>query len=223
MSLGGSLIVPKSGVDVAFLKKFRSAILSLSKDFKFVVVCGGGSIARTYITGLRNGGIEDYLQSLIGISVTRTNARFMNYFFGRDQDSGIPHDMKHVKSLLTRNDLVFCGALRYGPDQTSDSTAVSLANYLKAKFINLTNVDGLFDKDPRKYKNSKFIKSISSADLFKLANSMVYKPGQHFIIDQKASRLIRDHKVKSFILGNSMKNFQNLVRGRKFRGTEVLV
>ncbi len=221
LSLGGSIIVPKEGINNKFLVDFKRTIKSLSKKFKFVIVCGGGSVARLYIESLRKNGVSEYLQSLMGISITRTNARFVSYFFDHDPSEGIPHDMKHVKSLLYKNDIVFCGALRYADHQTSDSTSAKLAHFLGADFINLTNVDGLYTSDPSKSKNALFIPKISSKELYKMANSIKFKPGQHFVIDQDASKIIMNDKIKTFIIGNNVKNLSNLIQGKKFIGTEV--
>lgn len=221
LSLGGSLIVPSSGVNNSFLSDFKSSIKRLSRKNKFVIVCGGGSVARTYISSLRKAGVSEYLQSLMGISITRTNARFVSYFFDHDPDEGIPHDMKHVDRLLNKHDVVFCGALRYADNQTSDSTAVKLASFLNAEFVNLTNVSGLFTSDPSKNKSAKLIPKISSKDLHKLACSFKFSPGQHFVVDQDASRIIMKNKVKSYIIGSDMKNFVSLIEGKGFIGTEI--
>ena len=80
LSLGGSLIIPDE-IDVNFLKEFKKTILKNTKKHKFIIVCGGGSIARKYISALRESEANEKLQSLSGISATRINARFMNYFF----------------------------------------------------------------------------------------------------------------------------------------------
>ena len=162
LSLGGSLIVPNK-INIKFLESFKKIIIKNKKKFKFVIVCGGGAIARIYIEGLGKEKIKSkkFLQGLLGISATRINARFMNYFFGKDIPEGVPHNMKQIKNLLKKNDFVFCGALRYEENETSDSTSAKLANYFRTIFINLTNVDGLYTKNPLIYKDAKFIKEIT--------------------------------------------------------------
>src|SRR3990172_13221222 len=112
LSLGGSLIIPND-VDIVFLKKFKKVILKNKKNYKFIVVCGGGSIARKYISALEQEKINIHLQGLIGIATTRTNARFMNYFFNMDSEAGIPHHVNDIKNILKTKDIVFCGALTY--------------------------------------------------------------------------------------------------------------
>lgn len=220
LSLGGSLIVPGE-IDFEFLKKFRKTITENMKNYKFIVVCGGGKVARTYINGLKEHGKSDYFQALMGIAVTRLNARFMTYLFGREANEGIPQDMKSVESLMNKNEIVFCGALRYAPNETSDGTSAKLANFFKADFVNLTDVLGLYNKNPKKHRDAKFISEIFWKDFTKMANKEKFSPGQHFVLDQSAAKIILDKKIKTYIIGKDMKNFDNFLKGKKFKGTTI--
>ena len=220
ISLGGSLIIPDD-VDVKFLLNFKKIIEKNTKKYKFVVVCGGGSVARKYINALRKISKDELLQSMSGISATRMNARFMTYFFGKDASQGIPHDMGQVKNLLLKHDIVFCGALRYEPNQTSDATSAKLANYFQTDFINLTNVAGLHNKNPLEYKDAKFIPKISWKDFDKMVNKQKFKPGQHFILDQSASKIIMKNKITTYILGKNMKQLDNLLNNKQYYGTII--
>jgi len=220
LSLGGSLIVPDE-IDVAFLRKFREVIKKNTNKYRFVIVCGGGSVARKYITALREDGKSEYLQSMAGIAITRVNARFMSYFFGQDPEEGIAHDMKNVSNLLRKHDVIFCGALRYAPNQTSDATACKLAAYLESEFINLTNVKGLYDKNPMKFKNAKFIPKISINEFNKIVMAIPEKPGMHAPVDHVAMKIIREHQIKTFIIGKDAKQLDNLLNGKHFIGTII--
>jgi uridylate kinase len=221
LSLGGSQIIKDNKINLSFLKEFKKILKKHSKNYKFVVVCGGGSVARMYIQGLREVKASNKLQSFAGISVTRTNARFMSYFFELNSEKGIPKKMREIKRYLKKQDFVFCGALESRPNQTSDSTASLIAKKFGSEFINVTNVDGLFDKNPKKYKSAKFIKEISWKDFFKMANSIKFSPGQHFVLDQSAAEIILAEKIKTYIVGNNLSNLDNLLLGRKFRGTVI--
>jgi len=220
ISLGGSIIVPDK-IHTQLLEKFRKVLNSNRNKYKFVVVCGGGSVARKYISSLREIGKSIFLQSMAGIAVTRMNARFMTYFFGKDASWGIPHDMKQIKNLLLKNDVVFCGALRYEKNNTSDGTAAKIASFLKANFINMTNVKGLYDKNPLAHKNAKFIPEEKWDSFMKRANKIKFEAGQHYVLDQNAAKIIKEHKIKTFIIGDSMVNLDNLLIGRKFTGTVI--
>ncbi len=224
LSLGGSLIVPEN-INVKLLEKFKAALLKNTRKYKFVVVCGGGGIARKYISGLAatklNAKTKRFHEGLLGIASTRLNARFMTYFFGNDANKGIPHNMKQVKDMLRVYDIVFCGALRYAIDETSDGTSAKLANFFGTDFINLTNVPGLYNKNPKAHKNAKFISDISWKDFEKMADSLAFKPGQHFVLDQTAAKIIKKHRIKTYILGPDMKNLDALLARKKFKGTTI--
>ena len=216
LSLGGSLIIPDQ-IDIPFLKQFKQIILKNTTKYKFIIVCGGGSLARKYISALTN--IK--LQSLAGIAATRSNARFMNYFFNLDPKQGIPHTTKAVKEYIKKQKIVFCGALEYKPNQTSDSTSAQLAKEFKTEFINLTNIKGLYTDNPKTNKNSKFIPKITWKEFDKMANKTKFKPGQHFVLDQTASKIILKNKIPTYILGQNMQQLDNLLNQKKFIGTEI--
>ncbi len=222
ISLGGSLIVPEK-IDQVFLEEFKRTLIKNTKKYKFVVVCGGGNTARIYIKGLEGDKIskKEYLQSLLGVSTTRLNARFMTYFFGKDANKGIPHEMNQVENSLRKNKIVFCGALRYAKNQTSDATAAKLAHHFNSDFINLTNVSGLHDKNPNEFKNAKFISEISYKEFLKMVKKIDFKPGQHFVLDQTAAKIINKYKIKTFILGPNLKNLNNLFNGKHFVGSII--
>ncbi len=220
LSLGGSLIIPDE-VDITYLRKFREVIKNSIKNYKFVIVCGGGSVARKYIAALREEHKSEYLQSLAGISVTRLNARFMAYFFGEDPNWGIPHDMKDISNLLKKHDIIFCGALRYAPNQTSDATACRLAAFLKSDFINLTNIKGLYTKNPKEHKDAKFIPEISREGFAEIVNAIPQKPGMHAPVDHTAMKTILKHKLRVYIIGKDARQLDNLLKGKKFIGTRI--
>ncbi|MCA9487973.1 MAG: hypothetical protein KC516_03360 [Nanoarchaeota archaeon] len=218
LSLGGSLIIPDN-VDKKYLEALKKILLKNTKNYKFIIVCGGGSLARKYIYALDKH--NSMFQSLAGISATRTNARFMNYFFKINPRKGIPHSMKALKRYLKTQEITFCGALEYHPDQTSDSTAAEIAKKLKTKFINLTNVAGLYTDNPKKNKNAKFISKISWKDFEKRANFIKFKPGQHFVLDQSAAKIIKENQIPTYIIGKNIQQLDNLLKGKKFKGTEI--
>jgi uridylate kinase len=211
LSLGGSLIIPGE-INLEYLKDFKRVILKNKDKYKFIIICGGGSIARKYIAALRASGMSETFQSYAGISATRTNARFMSYFFNQDQKRGIPKKTSEVKNYIKKYDIVLCGALEYHPHQTSDSSSAEIAKVFKSDFINLTDVPGL---------HAKFIPEISWTNFEKMVNKIKFKPGQHFVLDQKASGIIKKNKITTYILGKDMNQLDNLLNGKKFIGTKI--
>ncbi len=220
ISLGGSLIVPEK-VDFKFLKSFRTTLRRHYKNWRFVVVCGGGSIARKYINLLEQDNATEKELSMAGIRITRMNALIMMELFGKEANGKIPMDMQEVKNNLHKNKVVICGALRYAQKSTSDGTAAKLAKYLKAEFINMTNIKGLYTENPNTNKNAKFIPYESWKDFDKRANAIKYHSGQHFVLDQRAATMIRKDKIKTYIIGPNTKNISKILNGQKFTGTLI--
>ncbi len=220
ISLGGSLIVPEK-MDAEFLEGFKHLLRRHYNTHRFVIVCGGGTIARKYISVLKSDHKSERQLSIAGIRATRMNAQFMMQFFGKEANDKLPLDMEEVKDNLRRNNIVICGALRFAENSTSDTTAAKLAHFFNTDFINVTNVNGLYTKDPREHKDAKLIRKISWKDFEKKALAIKHAPGQHFVLDQNAAVLIRKHKILTFIIGNNLKNLEKILRNKKFEGTMI--
>ncbi|MEM3091617.1 MAG: hypothetical protein QXD05_00595, partial [Candidatus Pacearchaeota archaeon] len=80
---------------------------------------------------------------------------------------------------------------------------------------------GLHDKNPIKYKDAKLIKKISWEKFSKMAHSIKFKPGQHFILDQMASNVIKKYKIKTYIIGKDLKQLQRILYNKSFKGTII--
>ena len=218
ISVGGSILFPDA-VDVDFLRRFKR-LLTGFKDRKFIIVTGGGRIARLYIDALRKGHLSKRMLSNAGIAITRVNAKFMASFFMK-KDYPVPKTLKEIENLLKRHNVVFCGSLRYEEDNTSDGTAAEIARHFGGRFINMTNVKGLYTKDPRKFRDAEFVSQMSFDDFHRLVNKMNYIPGQHFVLDQRAAAVIKKSRITTFIIGNSVDNLSALLHGKKFFGTVI--
>jgi len=220
VSLGGSLIIPDK-INFNFLEKFKKELRKHYKEVRFVVVTGGGSIARKYISALREEGKSEIEISYAGIRATRMNALFLMQFFGKEANDELPKNMEQVRDNLHKNKIVICGALRYADDETSDGTAAKLAHFLNCEFINMTNVRGLYTSDPKKDKNAKFIPKISWDKFEKMAKAIKFSAGQHFILDQTAAELIKKHKIKTYIVNDNLANLGGIIKNKRFSGTLI--
>lgn len=217
ISVGGSVIVPDRP-DYNFLMKFKKSVKRLSKKHKIVLVCGGGRVARDYIFVLEKQGATEYVRDLVGIECTRLNARLVSSFFGFTNKE-IPDTLERVSDMLSKYRVVVCGGL--GAGRTSDGTAASIADYIGADlFVNMTNVNGLYDKDPKEYKDAKFIKKISYRDFSYIMSRVKEKPGQHFILDSYATAIISSQKIKTIIV-RGIENLGGAIEGKKFIGTVI--
>lgn len=216
VSLGGSLIVPEN-IDVQFLKNFKKLILEFNNKYDFAIYCGGGKLARDYqkaaskITKLSNKD-KDWL----GIYATILNAQMVRIIFkGYSADELIINPLKKIKS---KKILIAAG---WKPGWSTDLDAVLLARNTKADIlINITNVDYLYDKDPKKFSDAKPIKKASFKEIKKII-AKKWKPGLNVPFDPVAIRQAEKSKIKIVIIGKNLGNLRNLLLQKKFKGTII--
>ena len=220
ISLGGSVIVPDK-VDYKYLHKFRKFINKVKNKYNVVIVTGGGKTARNYIGAVRNERLDSYYESIVGITTTKLNARLVGGFL--ELKCRIPDSLREVKEELFNHGVVVCGALGFQPEMTSDGDAAQIAAYLKAKyFLNLTDVNGLYDKDPKKFKNAKLVKKIDYSSFLNIVKKIKYEAGQHFVLDQSAAKIISKDKVCTVIInGKNLDNIFKFLSNKAYIGTLI--
>jgi len=220
ISLGGSRLAPSGNeINYRFIKKFES-LVEKHPSKKFVVVTGGGQTAREYIKALKRLGKRTMEQSRAGIAITRFHAGFLSRIFGKKANEILPKNMKKVHDLLKKNQVVFCGALRYKKKQTSDGTAASLSAFLRAPFINITDIRGMYTSNPKTSKKARFIKRISWKAFYEIASRKAFKPGQHFVLDQDAAKTIMEEKIPTYIVG-SLSDVERIIKNKPFKGSLI--
>lgn len=222
ISLGGSLIVPNE-IDWKFVKNFKKVIEKfIKKKFRFIIITGGGKTARKYIeAGSKIDKITDEDKDWIGIHATRMNAHFIRTVFRKYAHPRInknPHgleDFYNIKEPI----LVASG---WRPGFSTDYDAVVIAKYFKAEnVINFSNINYVYDRDPKKFKNAKPIKNISWKNFRKMVGNK-WSPGLNAPFDPIASQLAEENKMEAVIInGRNLKNLENYLEGKKFKGTII--
>ena len=222
ISLGGSLIVPEE-IDWKFLKQFKKIIEGkIKKGFRFIIITGGGKTARKYIAaGAKMGNVDTEDKDWIGIHATRMNAHFMRTIFKKYAHPTINTNPYDLESFLKAKESILVSA-GYRPGNSTDYISILLAKHFEVKKVaNLSNIDYVYDKDPRKFKYAEKIKEISWPDFQKIVGDK-WDPGSNVPFDPVASRLAAKEKIEVSILnGKKLKNLQNYLDGKRFIGTVI--
>ena len=97
LSLGGSLIVPKEGIDTQFLTNFNHFIRQQIAEHKrrFFIICGGGYTTRHYQKAAQEvigHHMQDEDKDWLGIHSTRLNAHLIRTIF---REIAYPRIIKH--------------------------------------------------------------------------------------------------------------------------------
>ena len=222
VSLGGSLIVP-DGIDWKFVKGFKKVIEEkIAEGFRFIIVTGGGRTARNYIeAGVKVGGVDSEDKDWLGIHATRLNAHFIRTIFKQYAHPTINKNPYDLESFLKAKESILVAA-GYRPGNSTDYIAVLLAKQFGArKIVNLSNIDYVCDKDPRKFKDAKKIKEIRWVDFQKIVGTE-WDPGANVPFDPVASKHAAKEGLEVAIInGKNMANLKKYLGGEKFVGTVI--
>ncbi len=223
LSLGGSLIVPNGGIDIAFLTKFHEFIRRQvsEKKRRFFITVGGGSITRHYQQAareVRKHDLTDTDADWLGVHATRLNAQLMRAIF---QDLADPRVIKHYEIILKIQSPVAIAA-GWKPGWSTDYCAVTICqDYGLKRVVNMTNVDKVYDKDPNKYADARAITNISWKEYRAMVGD-VWKPGMNAPFDPIASKLAADLGVTAQIVnGKDLANLERALDGLPFVGTTI--
>ncbi len=219
VSAGGSLFFGEKPL-TSKIAKFCETINRLhSEGFKFVIVSGGGRVARNYAGALKSFGANNFDQDQLGIGITRINARLFVEALDHSCDEVLTHPKEAVGLLENGKIPVFGGLF---PFFTTDAVAALICEVVGGTFVNLTDVDGVFNADPKKNANARLFKSLSYEKLLSLLKLAGSKPGQNLVMDLPSCLILQRSKIKGIVLnGDDLINFEAMVRGSDFKGTVI--
>lgn len=214
------MIYTKKGIDVPFLKKFKKFITEQQKrGRRFVIVTGGGAVCRDYQRAAEKiSKVGDKDLDWIGIKATKLNAELLRAVFGK-LAYGQVIDNPAAKIKTAKKIIIGSGWL---PGSSSDKDAVLLAKNFSAKLVvNLSNIDYVYDKDPKKFKNAQKIEKIPWKAFIKIVGAK-WDPGNNSPFGPIASRLAAKAKIEAAILnGKNLINLKRFLEGKKFKGTII--
>lgn len=220
VSVGGSLIVPDQ-IDTEFLTRFRELILRKVKEgFNFYIVTGGGKLARRYQDAAKaaRGSLESEDADWIGIHSTRLNAHLFRTIFSEDSRDRIVRDP--TKYFSARDPIIIGSGWK--PGNSTDYCAVMAAKKLGAKkLVNLSNIDYVYDKDPRSHPEAQKFEKMSWSD-FRALMPKQWDPGLSSPFDPIAAKEAESMKLEVAILnGAKLDEFEKYLSGESFAGTTI--
>jgi uridylate kinase len=219
VSIGGSVVLSDEA-DVSFLRKLTALFKKIAVEYKLFVIVGGGKIARRYIQLGRELGFDEDTLDLIGIDVTRVNARIITNLLGVSNKE-IPHTTGEALKL----DLPIVVMGGTDPKHSTDLVGAELAEKTHAvRFVNATNVDGIYDKDPNKFKDAKQLKSVSIDQLIEKYGTKWGTAGKNIFMDEPALGIIKRARIPTFVVnGKRLDQLEKAMSGQPFDGTTILV
>ncbi|MFZ2681476.1 MAG: UMP kinase [Patescibacteria group bacterium] len=221
LSVGGSLIIPNGGPDVEFLQQLRLLVLkSVEQGRKIVIVTGGGKTARHYIDAASTvQKISDEDLDWMGIHATRLNGHLVRTIL-RD----VAHPVVYKNPLAVPPVGEWKGSVLVGagwrPGWSTDFVACRIAQVLDAKsVINLSNIDFVYNDDPRSNPEAQAFEEMRWRDYRKLVGDD-WSPGLSAPFDPVAAKFCHKYGMSVAVVnGKKYDQVEKAILGEEFTGT----
>ena len=214
ISIGGSVLMPD--VDSEGVRKYAEVIQKLASGNDVKVVVGGGKVSREYVGVARKLGASEGHCDNVGIAITRANALLLI----AGLEDAYPFVPECVEAAAMQDGLVVMGGTEMS--HTTDAVAAMLAEYWGADLLVVaTNVDGVYEEDPKKNPKAKRFEKIGVDKLVEIAAKGERKAASPGVVDILAAKLIKRAGIKTLIVdGRDAQNIEKAVSG-KVIGTVV--
>ena len=226
IALGGSLLRPEIEERHKWLEDISRVIESRSgSNLKIGIVVGGGSPAREGINLIKP--IIEDLESLdrVGIAATRFNATIIREVFfksGIDINSTIPKNIDEAIEIFKRHNVLIMGGTN--PGHTTDAVAIRLAiSYGASKCIIATNVNKVFEEDPKINPDAKSYDFISLKELKRIVGPAEHsKAGYSQVVDPiGVDDALKNGLTLNVLDGRDADLIGKCLDGEDFRGTVI--
>ncbi|MFZ5390894.1 MAG: uridine monophosphate kinase [Patescibacteria group bacterium] len=216
---GEALGAAGQGVNVKILNKTAGLIKELYKqDLRIAIVVGAGNWFRKRQQGLT---LEAKSADYMGITATLMNALALRQalikinvpcliqtFVGSEIELAEPINKLKAQLALQRNKVVIFAGGTGKPFFTTDTAAARQAAMIKADLLIKSGpVDGVYDKDPSKYKSAKKFFDITMSQALKLGLK---------VMDREAFVVCRRNKIPILVCkwGSAKRLIDCLATGR---------
>jgi uridylate kinase len=205
IKVGGSLSIDDNGPRFSYFSRLLPVLKRIDRENQLIVSIGGGRFVRNYFKKLKKFRLSDEELEWLSVELLRVNVKFLATMLKK----------RPIYSLgeLNKNSEGVIGGIM--PGRSTDANAAQAAAAIKADyFIKLTDVDGVYTKDPDKFKDAKKLDCIKFNDFRKYGTEG--KPGSYGIMDMKAIGIITKNKIKTVVMdGRNPKDILKLLKGEK--------
>ena len=217
----GGFAFSTEGRSESLISEYVKLIKQLTKEHQFVVVTGGGSVAREYIQTARAMRVPESLCDQLGILVSRLNARLVVDGLSESAHPEIPTTVAELGLFFSSGKSVAMGGLQ--PGHSTNAVAAIAAETIRADlFLNATDVDGVYTSDPSKDAQAKHLDEVSVKKLTEILAQNEMNAGSYDLMDPIALRIIQRSRIPTVIIdGRNLSNVTKVLRGER-TGTRVL-
>jgi uridylate kinase len=218
----GGFAFSTEGRTEPLISQYVRLLKQLVSEHQFVIVTGGGAVARSYIRIARAMQVPESLCDQLGILVTRLNARIVVDGLSDQAFPEIPTTVAELIQFFASGKVVAMGGLQ--PGHSTNAVAALAAETIKANlFLNATDVDGVYTADPNKDPAAKRLEEVHVSKLSQILASNEMSAGGYDLMDPIALRIIQRSRIPTVILdGRNITNVTKAIRSEK-TGTRILL
>ncbi|MDQ4072696.1 MAG: UMP kinase [Thermoproteota archaeon] len=208
--------------DVKDLAGYMKVIKKISEHYQPIIITGGGKIARFYINLSRSLGLDEAGLDLMGIQVSHLNAKLLISGLGDTCFPLTPKNLDEISAAAMSGKIIVTGGLY--PGQSTNATSALIAERVKAeRFFNATDVEGIFESDPRINSNAKLFDSITVKDCINMLKDGHSMAGTYDLMDLISLKVIERSKLPTVVFKLSVENIQKVILENQKMGTKIII
>lgn len=180
---------------------------------RLVIVAGGGEEARRYIKAARELHASEYACDILGIEVSRLNARLLIAALRDRAHPTPPQTIPELQIAFQGGRIIVIGGIE--PGQSTNAVAALAAEAIDADLlVNATNVEGVYTSDPKKDRKAKKLDEIDTEQLLRLVIGGEMGAGGYELFDPVAIKIVERSRILTRIIdGRVPENIEKAVRG----------
>ncbi|GBC68511.1 Uridylate kinase [archaeon HR01] len=201
LKLGGHLIFSER-TNTGLLRRYCEMLADVFDGGRWAVVVGGGSIARQYVNGARELGLDEASCDLLAIKITRVNAYLMASCLGDLAVQTIPTTLEELLAVMGLGKIVVTGGLQ--PGQSTIAVSAIVAAAIKAeRIVVATDVDGVYTADPKVSADARLIPRLTFDELSRLVEHTSQRAGEYPLMDLVGLTLLRRARIPLYYVNGA--------------------
>ncbi|MFC2143352.1 hypothetical protein ACFLQN_03055 [Candidatus Aenigmatarchaeota archaeon] len=209
VKVGGSILFDDFGVKNCYAKKLIPILEQINKKNQFILSIGGGKFVKNYEKNAKKLLPFSKIQES-SIKILQANAVLFSNLLNTKPIFNLNEVNKKTNGVISG----IC------PGRSTDANAAICAEIIGADlFVKLTNIDGVYDKDPNVYKNARHIEKIKFSDLKRILKKK--EKNDYKLLDAVAIDTITKNRIKTVIInGEDPMNLKKAISGERI-GTVI--
>jgi len=189
LKLGGHLL--KNELFKKYAETLNEAI-EIKKDL--IIVIGGGDKAREFIEIGRNLNLSESFLDYLGILISQVNALIFHQYLSKYNEIYFVKELDKLIELANLNKAIICGG--FFPTISTTTVACMISELVNGELLYATNVEGIYDKDPKKFKEAKLLSRVHIDDLIKIfEKNQEFYAGGYKLFDLQSLQILKRSKI----------------------------